>query len=276
MARFPNFDIDARHWSGVSGDATSEARIRSWANPIGGYLHAMHRAMWGNFHYRITGKDDKGDLILEGGWQNNCQMGTHQHYRFVEGIREELDTPGEWWQDPETSEVLWIPDFEGGRLKAEGGNGEGTPDLNLNVNVNLNEASSAAASVDTPAKHTARDALECASYSPYPRECVVTDCLIYDIGQWRSSRPVSKSQWRWTSPFRIAASTRPRGRESMCRRGPLAAILSSTTMSSIPSARLGTMAASIPGAAVASGIARSAYNCQVGGRKPVVWIIDGR
>jgi hypothetical protein len=142
MARFPNFDIDARHWNGVSGDATSEARIRSCANPLGGYLHAMHRSMWGDFHYKITGKDDKGELILEGGWQNNRQMGMHQQYRFVEGIREELDAPGEWWQDGETSEIFWIPDVEGlrlkaeggtgegGRLKVEGGNGEGTPDLN--------------------------------------------------------------------------------------------------------------------------------------------------
>ncbi len=59
----------------------------------------------GDFHYRISGKDDKGELILEGGWQNNRQMDMHQHYRFVEGIREELDAPGEWWQDRESSVI---------------------------------------------------------------------------------------------------------------------------------------------------------------------------
>ncbi|MFT5129192.1 MAG: hypothetical protein ACI8W8_002814 [Rhodothermales bacterium] len=38
----------------------------------------MHRSMWGDFHYRITGKDEQGELILEGGWQNNRQMGMHR------------------------------------------------------------------------------------------------------------------------------------------------------------------------------------------------------
>ncbi|MFT5129191.1 MAG: hypothetical protein ACI8W8_002813 [Rhodothermales bacterium] len=113
MARFPDFDGDARHWNGVSGDATSEVRIGSWTNPIGGYLHAMHRSMWGDFHYRITGKDAKGELILEGGWQNNRQMGMHQHYRFVEGIREELDAPSSWWEQRRKSAIYWIQDVCG-------------------------------------------------------------------------------------------------------------------------------------------------------------------
>jgi hypothetical protein len=34
----------------------------------------MHVSDWGDFHYRITGKDEKGILKLEGGWQNNARM----------------------------------------------------------------------------------------------------------------------------------------------------------------------------------------------------------
>ena len=34
--------------------------------PEGGYLHAMHKHDWGDFHYRITGKNEKGELQLEG------------------------------------------------------------------------------------------------------------------------------------------------------------------------------------------------------------------
>ncbi len=48
-------------------------RVKKWKNPEGGYFHAMHSHDWGDFHYRITGKNEKGELQLEGGWQNNRQ-----------------------------------------------------------------------------------------------------------------------------------------------------------------------------------------------------------
>lgn len=58
--RFPNFDSTAVRFYGVSADATSSSRVKNWKNPVGGYLHAMHWSDWGDFHYRITGKDDEG------------------------------------------------------------------------------------------------------------------------------------------------------------------------------------------------------------------------
>ena len=73
MARYPNFDSTAVRFNGTSADATAPRRVKSWKHPEGGYLHAMHISDWGDFHYRITGKDKAGKLMLEGGWQNNRQ-----------------------------------------------------------------------------------------------------------------------------------------------------------------------------------------------------------
>jgi len=66
---------------------------------MGGYVHALHCSQWGDFHYLITGKNDKGEPALEGGWQNNRRMPMHDKYRFVENVFEELDTVNEWFYD---------------------------------------------------------------------------------------------------------------------------------------------------------------------------------
>ena len=103
MARYPNFDSTAVRFNGTSADATSPERVKTWKNPSGGYLHAMHVNDWGDFHYRITGKDNKGILKMEGGWQNNRPDGLSPENRMVENIFEELDAPGEWYYDTDQS-----------------------------------------------------------------------------------------------------------------------------------------------------------------------------
>jgi hypothetical protein len=99
MARYPNYDPKKKTaaYQGYSADAFSKARAAHWADPAGGYIHAMHTSRWGGYHYRITGKDAQGEVTYEGGWQNNRQMGMHKDYRMVENIFEELDAPGEWF-----------------------------------------------------------------------------------------------------------------------------------------------------------------------------------
>ena len=109
MVRYPNFDPDQRIFNGYAPDAFSPERAARWADPRGGYIHAMHRHMWGDYHYRITGKQADGSVAYEGGWQNNRQMGMHAKYRFVENIFEELDAPGEWFLDGKTSTLLFCP-----------------------------------------------------------------------------------------------------------------------------------------------------------------------
>lgn len=115
MARFPNYDSTAIRFNGTSSLATAPERVMKWKNPEGGYLHAMHKHDWGDFHYRITGKDKKGNLKLEGGWQNNRPMGLHDDNRMVENIFEELDAPGEWYYSRSEQTLYYYP-YEGENL----------------------------------------------------------------------------------------------------------------------------------------------------------------
>jgi hypothetical protein len=109
LARYPNYDPAAAYFNGWSPDAFSKERAARWKDPRGGYIHAMHRAMWGDFHYVITGKDADGNVTYEGGWQNNRRMGMHDKYRFVENIFEELDAPGEWYLDEKSATLYFYP-----------------------------------------------------------------------------------------------------------------------------------------------------------------------
>lgn len=109
MARYPNFDPSVAHFNGWSPDAFSKERAARWSNPAGGFMHVMHKHLWGDFHYRITGKDASGNLTYEGGWQNNRQLGMHDRYRFVENIFEELDSPGEWFLDRKAARLYFYP-----------------------------------------------------------------------------------------------------------------------------------------------------------------------
>jgi len=99
MARYPNYNPSAKIFNGTAADAIDTSRTKNWHHFVGGYVHALHRSEWGDFHYQITGKNAQGDMVLEGGWQNNRQMGMHKTQRFVENVLEELDTLNEWYAD---------------------------------------------------------------------------------------------------------------------------------------------------------------------------------
>ena len=109
LARYPNYDSTARFFNGTAADAISAERVQKWSNPAGGFFHALHAGEWGSFHYRITGKDDQGNLKKEGGWQNNRPSPLHPKLRFVENIFEELDAPGEWFYNKLEQTVYYYP-----------------------------------------------------------------------------------------------------------------------------------------------------------------------
>jgi len=119
MARFPNakpgfnvFDCWTLSHSAEPDpdhDPLSRDKVAGWSNPQGAYLHAMHRALWGGMHYRVTGKTDEDNLEMEGGWQNNRPDRMHQTYRFIEHVFEELDTPGEWYHDRSKAKLYYYP-----------------------------------------------------------------------------------------------------------------------------------------------------------------------
>jgi len=109
MARYPNYESTAHYFGGTADDVLAKERVARWKSPEGGYIHALHPCEWGDIHYVIKGKDEKGEVILEGGWQNNRKMGMHQKYRFVENIFEELDTVNEWFYDKKARILYYYP-----------------------------------------------------------------------------------------------------------------------------------------------------------------------
>lgn len=109
LARYPNYDPDAKYLNGWAADAISPERARRWGNPRGGYIHALHEYLWGSLHFTITGKDADGNPTYEGGWQSNRPAPMHTQYRFVENIFEELDAPGEWFLDKEKHILYFYP-----------------------------------------------------------------------------------------------------------------------------------------------------------------------
>lgn len=109
LARYPNEDPQARVFGGTAADALAPERVARWLDPAGGYVHALHAGEWGGFHYLIKGKDGKGGLQLEGGWQNNRPAPMHRQHRMVENLFEELDAPGEWYADAKKRILYYFP-----------------------------------------------------------------------------------------------------------------------------------------------------------------------
>ncbi len=114
MARYPNYDASqpTAAYQGYSAEAFSRERAAGWADPVGGYIHAMHGARWGGYHYRITGKDADGEITYAGGWQNNRRAEMHKEFRMVENIFEELDAAGEWFHDAKSNTLYYQPESD--------------------------------------------------------------------------------------------------------------------------------------------------------------------
>lgn len=107
LARYPNYQKEIL-FNGTAEDALFPERIKRWKNPEGGYIHSMHAGMWGSQHYRITGKV-KDSLTYEGGYQVSRPSKIHPSLRYVENIREELDSPGEWFLDKNKQTLYYYP-----------------------------------------------------------------------------------------------------------------------------------------------------------------------
>lgn len=120
MARYPNavagknvfdtWDLSHQAKPDSANNPLSAERIALWKNPTGGYIHAMHSALWGDMHWLITGKNDDGTIKYEGGWQNNRPSDMHPVYRMVENVFEELDAPGEWYYNSIEQNLYYRPE----------------------------------------------------------------------------------------------------------------------------------------------------------------------
>lgn len=108
MARFPNADSNAHVFEGVTSFDILNERAKKYKNPSTGFVHGLQRFEWGSVHYRITGFD-KGELKLEGGWQQNRDQVFKNDAVMIENVFEELDSPGEWFMDKKTRTLYIIP-----------------------------------------------------------------------------------------------------------------------------------------------------------------------
>lgn len=73
--------------------------------------HVFHNAFWGNWQFRIKSIDPlkRQVLFASGGWQEGRGGGMRNQPFFIEGVREALDTPGEWWLDIPEQVLYYYP-----------------------------------------------------------------------------------------------------------------------------------------------------------------------
>ena len=95
-------------------DALAPGRVARWADPAGGYIRGLQGSLYGSTDARILGRNADGTLNLQfvsnarDSWQSGAASdkwlgpynNLHPVFRYVEGIAEELDAPGEWYLDP--------------------------------------------------------------------------------------------------------------------------------------------------------------------------------
>ena len=74
MARYPKFISDDLIFGGYAADCTEPSKTAQWRDPSGGYIHAMHRHMWGGYSYQITGRR-MGNLLSSAAGRTTARWG---------------------------------------------------------------------------------------------------------------------------------------------------------------------------------------------------------
>jgi len=118
MARYPNYNPTSKVFGGTSKDAISADRIKTWKNPEGGYVHALHPSGWGSYHFLIRGKNEKGEIIMERRLEDSPILATNltanlnRESLFTENVFEELDTVNEWFYNKELKALYYYPQLK--------------------------------------------------------------------------------------------------------------------------------------------------------------------
>ena len=74
MARYPNYNPTSKVFGGTSKDAISADRIKTWKNPEGGYVHALHPSEWGSYHFLIREKNELYPGPKTNNYPANCMV----------------------------------------------------------------------------------------------------------------------------------------------------------------------------------------------------------
>ena len=83
---------------------------RTWSNPKTGVVHAFHCGYWGGWQFAIEDRNMANETITfsRGGFQEarGCDHGSEY---YIDNIKEELDSPGEWFYDKEEMKLYFAP-----------------------------------------------------------------------------------------------------------------------------------------------------------------------
>ena len=83
--------------------------------------HVFHNAFWGNWQFKVEAVQNvtcsnsdcgfqEGQISFSrGGWQEGRGGGIRNQPFFVEGVKEALDVPGEWWLDVPNQVLFYYP-----------------------------------------------------------------------------------------------------------------------------------------------------------------------
>lgn len=87
---------------------------KNYSNAGTGVVQMFHSGLWGGWTYQIESQtiDQHGNGALtfsHGGYQEARGSGIKSNHYFVENIKEELDSAGEWFHDPLTHELFFWP-----------------------------------------------------------------------------------------------------------------------------------------------------------------------
>lgn len=108
LCRYPNIQLGVVPLDGSATPAEIKRRSAGYSNPKGGFIRAIHRAEWGGNSYVIEGKDSTSSCGLKLRWVGDNNRGSgYGNAMVVENIREELDSPGEWFYDTQDKTLYW-------------------------------------------------------------------------------------------------------------------------------------------------------------------------
>ena len=74
-------------------------------------VHIFHNAFWGNWFFEVknVSASDRTISFGRGGFQESHGGGAGSQPFYVEGVKEALDSPGEWWIDESKSKIFYMP-----------------------------------------------------------------------------------------------------------------------------------------------------------------------
>ena len=117
LSRYPNYDPTASRLGGSTTLSDLNQESATWADPSTALVRAMHCGDWGSVSFTVSGRTDNAlDLHYVG--DNNrgqdCGLSVGNGPGsvgpvMVENVKEELDSPGEWYYDGTSGQLLYYP-----------------------------------------------------------------------------------------------------------------------------------------------------------------------